>query len=160
MSRIQSSEEYFSTENEPPDEPFSLKLSRTSSNTSLAARAITQEEGRMHRFGQSIRREVLKPTGTDDFEHGTSKDDEPEPEHLAALRARLESYKGEEIRRNVEEQGADKVLKDLGTNAQELRMLQKEDPVGFEAFKNSQLAAQINSGMLDSNGTVNPEQKT
>lgn len=131
-------------------DPFSLHLSRTSSHTSLAARNLTQEEGRMHRFGQSIRREVLRPTGTDDFLHGTSVDDEPEPAHLAALRNTFEQMKGEDIRSLVEKDGADNVLKELGFSASDLLKLMEDDPEGFEIFKHSQMAAQINAGRIAS----------
>lgn len=117
-------------------------------HTSMAARVLTQEEGRMHRFGQSMRREILKPTGQDDVLHGTSVNDEPEPEHLAAVRDRLEGYNGEFIRREVEEKGVDRVIKELGINVQELKALQSEDPEAFAAFKESQLKAQMNAGMI------------
>lgn len=110
-------------EPDPSDERYAIKLNRTPSNTSLASRAFTEEEGRMHRFGQSMRREVLKPTGTDDYEHGTSIDDTPEPAYIAALRARLETFRGEEIRQKVEQEGVDNVIRRLGINAQELMML-------------------------------------
>ncbi|KAK5275965.1 Microtubules assembly and stabilization protein, partial [Exophiala xenobiotica] len=130
-------------------ESYAIKLSRTASETSLAARAFTDEEGRMHRLGQSIRREVLKPTGMDDNLHGTSTDDDPEAPHLAALRAKFEQLRGEDIRAKVERDGADSVLTELGLNAQELLALRKTDPEGFETFRKSQLAAQINSGRID-----------
>ena len=130
-----------------PD-PYSLKLSRTDSNQSLA-RALTQEEGRMHRFGQSFRREVLKPTGTDDLLHGTSVNDDPESGAFAALRARLEGYTGEEMREEVEKRGVDHVVHELGIDLQQLRLLEREDPEAFAKLKDSQLAAQLNAGMLD-----------
>ncbi|KAK5944303.1 Microtubules assembly and stabilization protein [Knufia obscura] len=133
--------------NEAEPDPYSLNLSRTQSGTSLAARALTQEEGRMHRFGQHMRREVLKPTGTDDVLHGTSVDDAPEAAHLSALRQKLEGYSGEYIRQQVQEKGADDLITELGINAQELRMLEREDPEAFAIMKDSQLAAQINAGM-------------
>lgn len=129
-------------------EPYSLKLSRTASNTNLAARALTEEEGRMHRFGQHFRREVLKPSQQDDMLHGTSVYDAPESAALAALRARLEALDGEEIKIQVEEQGADNVVRELGINLQQLKMLEREDPEGFAALKESQLAALFNSGLL------------
>jgi len=148
LSRLTSLEEPDPTPQaeEEPD-PYSLNLSRTQSGTSLAARALTQEEGRMHRFGQHMRREVLKPTGTDDVLHGTSIDDEPEAAHLAALRQKLEGYSGDYIRNQVRQMGADDLIKELGINVQELRVLEKEDPQAFAVMKDSQMAAQINSGM-------------
>jgi len=156
LLKMNSAEEYFPAGAESFADPYSLKLSRTPSNTSLAAKAFTDEEGRMLRLGQTLRREVLRPTGTDDVLHGTSINDDPEPAHLAALRAKLEELQGEEIRSKVENEGVDSVIRELGVNAQELLMLQKQDPEGFEAFRNSQLAAQINAGTIDGNG--NPEQ--
>jgi hypothetical protein len=139
-------EEYFPPDS-PPKDDYALKLSRTSSNTSLAAKAFTDEEGRMHRFGQTIRREVLKPTEMDDHLHGTHESDS-DPPHIAALRAKLEELKGEDIRFRVEKEGADNVVRALGINAQELLMLREQDPKGFEAFRESQLAAQINAGVI------------
>lgn len=143
-----------SLDDERPDttaaepEPYSLKLSRTASNTSLAARALTEEEGRMHRFGQHFRREVLKPSQQDDVLHGTSVDDAPEPAALAALRVRLEALNGDEIKSQIETQGADNVIRELGINLKQLRMLEQEDPEGFAILKESQLAALFNSGLL------------
>lgn len=124
---------------EKHDGPMKLKLSRTSSNTSLAARAYTDEEGRMHRFGQGVRRKVLRHSELEDSE-------QLDPEHLAEMRARFDDFKGEEIRERVEREGADSVLKSLGMNTKELAVLQKEDPESFMVFRDSQIAAQINSG--------------
>jgi hypothetical protein len=148
LMKMTSAEEYFPGDSERR-ESYAIKLSRTASETSLAARAFTNEEGRMHRLGQSIRREVLKPTGMDDNLHGTSTDDDPEAPHLAAVRAKFEQLRGEDIRAKVERDGADSVLTELGLNAQELLALRKTDPEGFETFRKSQLAAQINSGRID-----------
>jgi hypothetical protein len=144
--RLTDSAEYFPGGREPQDE-HALKLSRTPSNTSLAAKAFTDEEGRMHRFGQNLRREVLKPTGIEDNLHGSTATS-TDPPHIAALRDKLEDLKGDDIRFRVEKEGADAVIHALGINVQELLMLKEEDPAGFEAFKESQLAAQINSGFF------------
>jgi hypothetical protein len=103
----------------------------------------------MHRFGQHMRREVLRPTGTDDVLYGTSVNDEPEEAHLAALRSKLEDYSGSYIRDGVSKYGPDHVIKELGISAQQLKALRKEDPESFEMFSDSQKTAQINAGMLD-----------
>ena len=147
LSQIPSSEDYLDA-NDKNEDSHAIKLSRTSSNTSLAAKAYTDEEGRMHRFGQGIRREVLKPTGMTDYVHGTSENDAPEPEHLAKLRKTLEEFEGKEIRERVEREGGEKVIRDLGVNAKELAMLEREDPEGFERFRGAQLMAALNSGQL------------
>ncbi|KIX05557.1 uncharacterized protein Z518_06429 [Rhinocladiella mackenziei CBS 650.93] len=152
LMKMTSAEEYFPADAESSKDPYALKLSRTSSNTSLAAKAYTDEEGRILRFGQTMRREVLKPTGVDDALHGTSRYDEPEPPHLAALRAKLEEVRGEDIRAKVEKDGVDNVIRELGLNAQELLMLREQDPEGFEAFRDSQLAAHFNAGLIDVDG--------
>jgi hypothetical protein len=122
-----------------------LRLSRTGSNTSLAAKALTSEEGRMHRLGQTFRREVLRPTQMDDELHGTSVDDPPEEPALAALRSKLENLRGDELRQKVNSDGVDAVINELKLNIEELRVLQKDDPEGFEVFKNSQWMAEMNS---------------
>jgi len=138
LEKVPSAEEYVQAEDKNNDH-VRMQLSRTPSNTSLAARAYTDEEGRMHRFGQGVRREVLR--------HSELTDNiEMDPEQLADLRRKFEDFKGEEIRERVEREGADSVMKELGMNAKELSVLQKEDPEGFEIFRHSQIAAQINSG--------------
>ena len=143
LSNVMSAEEVLAGEaNE--EGRRSLKLPRNSSNTSLA-RAQIEEEGRMHRFGQTFRREVLD-----------SSNDEPEAAHLAALRERLEALKGDEIKEHVERDGADDVIKKLNISAQELMMLEKEDPAQFERFRQSQLAAQINAGRRNADENTAP----
>jgi hypothetical protein len=140
LSLIPSGEEYLSAEGEDSHsldkenhDPSSLalRLSRTSSNTSLASKALTTEEGRMHKFGQGLRREVLKPTGMTDHLHGVDKED-VEPEHLAKLRERLEEFQGEEIRQRVLRDGAEKVIRDIGTERGVLEEMRKRDPEGWE----------------------------
>ncbi|KIW40011.1 uncharacterized protein PV06_08568 [Exophiala oligosperma] len=149
LTKMTSADEYFPTQNDEQDSSRPIKLSRTTSETSLAAKAFTDEEGRMHRLGQSIRREVLKPTGMEDNLHGTSNGDHPEPPHIAALRAKLEALSGEDIRAKVQRDGADEVLREIGLNAEELLALRDTDPEGFETFRKSQMAAAINSGLVD-----------
>ncbi|KAL9114422.1 MAG: hypothetical protein Q9227_001503 [Pyrenula ochraceoflavens] len=124
------------------DDEHLLKLSRTSSNTSLHDRALRSEEGKMHRFGQKIRRDILRPQALD-YAHGTTGE-EPEAEHLTLLREKLDMMRGEEIRDKVIRLGPDAVLEDMGANAEELAQLQKEDPDAFERFKESQLAMRLN----------------
>lgn len=138
LEQVPSAEEYIAAEDHGED-PKRIRLSRTPSNTSLVARAYTDEEGRMHRFGQGVRREVLRQSEMGEI-------DDIDPQHLAEVKARFEEFKGEEIKEKVEQEGVDSVLKSLGMNARELTVLQQEDPEGFEVFKDSQITAQINSG--------------
>ena len=141
LSKIRSGEEYMDADAENQD-PLAVRLSRTESTTSLAAKAQQKEEGRMHKFGQSVRREVLKPSGLNDYLHGTSEGD-VEPEHLQALRARLEQLKGEEIRKRVNEEGAQSVIDEMQVDARELQMLKEEDPVAFERWRESDLGREV-----------------
>lgn len=144
-----------SLEDQPPTQPTTeeSKLGRSASNTSLA-RALAQEEGRMHRFGQGMRREVLKPIGTDDALHGTSINDAPESPHLAALRQKLEHFSGEAIREEVEHKGINRVIKELGIDAQELATLERDDPEGFAKLKNAQITAERNTRMANRSITI------
>ncbi|KAI9665404.1 MAG: hypothetical protein M1831_001842 [Alyxoria varia] len=91
-----------------------LTPSRRQSASSLAARAQAHEEGRMHRMGQQLRRDVLPPRGTDDHLHATSRDDEPEGPRLAELRRKLEELDGEEIREKVLGQGLEATVTEFG----------------------------------------------
>jgi len=121
-------------------------LSRHNSDVSLASRALSQEEGRMHRFGQKFRRDILKPDG-EDHEHGTTGQ-EDHPAHLQLLRATVEGLGGEEIRRKIEAIGQDAVLHELENEASELRkQLIEQDPEWWEKFRESQEAAQRNVGI-------------
>jgi hypothetical protein len=118
-------------------------LSRHNSDVSLASRALSQEEGRMHRFGQKFRRDILKPEGPD-HEHGTTGL-ETQPMHLQLLRAMVEGIGGEELRNKIEHEGQDKVLEELGNEASALRgQLIEQDPEGWRKFVESQEAAQRN----------------
>jgi hypothetical protein len=147
-----SSEEAVDAELEDNDR-HAVHFARNGSNASLAAKAQIQEEGQMHRFGQQFRRELMRPTGMLDYEHGTTIEDEPEPAHVAKLRAQLEQYPGEAIRKEVGEKGVDRAIKELGYNMEELRMLEEQDPEGFEKFRQAQLAAELNVKQARSGAT-------
>lgn len=151
------------------DEPLALRLMRTPSNTSLASKALTHEEGRMHRYGQSVRREIAlanDPTMMDGSaapNHTTttsstanssrplsSDEASREASRLRALQERIGNMRGEEIalfHEKCSHDGVDKALKDLGVTAQELLEMERSDPEGFEKFRESQVAARINAGI-------------
>lgn len=115
-------------------------LSRHNSDVSLASRALSQEEGRMHRFGQQFRREILKPEQADHLHATTGLEDQPR--HLQMLRAMVEGLGGEEIKDRINEQGTDAVLEELSNEASVLReRLMEQDPEGWEKFRESQEAA-------------------
>ena len=121
-------------------------LSRHNSDVSLASKAQTQEEGRMHRFGQKFRRDIANadttaislsaidaaPANSADSPHGHSAKLAP---HLEVLRAMLEEMGGEEMKRKIEEGGQDVLLKELGMEAGELRRrIIEEDPEAWKRF--------------------------
>jgi hypothetical protein len=121
-------------------------LSRHNSDVSVASRTLSQEEGRMHRFGQQFRRDILKPESEDRL-HDTSGREMWAP-HLEMLRATIEGLEGEEIRKMVEEGGQEAVLKELGEEASVLRQkIIESDPEGWERFRSSQEAMQQNLQM-------------
>ena len=78
----------------------------------------------MHRLGQQIRREILRPQSLD-YAHGTDGL-EGEASHLTALRERLESLEGREIVEKVERLGTEGVLREWGATVEEVRALEME----------------------------------
>ncbi|KAI4209919.1 MAG: hypothetical protein LQ351_007204 [Letrouitia transgressa] len=97
-------------------------LAQHLSEHSLASRQDA-EEGRMHRFGQRMRRDILPPD-TLDYAHGTTGT-EDEPQHLQDLRSRVETFTGEEIQANVQAVGIERVLEIIGATKEELRELER-----------------------------------
>lgn len=119
-------------------------LSRHNSDVSLASRALSQEEGRMHRFGQQFRRDILKQD-LEDHEHGMTGREE-QPRHLQLLRAMVDGLGGEEIKNKINSQGHEAVMEELNNEASLLRIqLMEQDPEGWEKFRESQEAAMRNS---------------
>lgn len=106
------------------EDTIRIPMQRHGSDVSLASRQA-QEEGRMHKFGQRMRRDILRPE-TLDYAHGTTGH-EIEASHLKALRSRLESLKGEEIRHKLHTLGPDAIFEAIGTTAEELKALEKDD---------------------------------
>lgn len=123
-------------------------VSRRTSSPSLASRQA-QEEGRMHRLGQRIRRDILPPQ-TQDYAHGIHPNPNPDPasttdegeggteqeaRYLQDLRARLEAFEGGEISERVEALGAEAVFDMIGATAEELAAWERGDPEGFERMR-------------------------
>ncbi|KAL8662768.1 MAG: hypothetical protein Q9202_004460 [Teloschistes flavicans] len=115
----------FTQDEDDEDSTTALKpaLARHPSDHSLAARQAA-EEGRMHRFGQRVRREVLPPD-TLDYAHRTTGE-EPEPEHLRELRKRLDGYSGVEIQTRVVEVGIEGAMREIGATKEEILELRTE----------------------------------
>lgn len=127
--------------------------SRHNSDVGIASRALALEEGRIHRLGQKVRRDVLNaPSSRPGSVSGPSGQEvhaqalEAIDPHLAELSDRLENLSGTELQGRLERDGWEGVLKSLGANYEELRQLQERDPVGWEQFKESQLKARANIG--------------
>lgn len=124
---------------------YSIRLSRTSSNTSLHSKALTSEEGRVHRFQQHISRDIIC---TDLEVEADNPSQGPDEARINALRKKLERLRSSEMRSRIELVGPDKALEELGANIEELLALREQDPESFETFKASQIAAQINAGLV------------
>lgn len=124
------------------DEPKTLR-SRHNSDVSLASRAQTLEEGRVHRFGHRVRTELLDPARLPSSEPPTSgTDDELNlPQHLQALREYFMKYSGEELKKMTDGLGWDKAFDRIVENAEELKRLERENPEEFTKFRESQIAA-------------------
>ncbi|KAI9742154.1 MAG: hypothetical protein M1818_004054 [Claussenomyces sp. TS43310] len=119
-------------------------LSRHNSDVSLASRALSQEEGRMHRFGQKWRRELLHPDVEDDIDC-TERQEKWAP-HLEMLRATLEELGGDELRKKIEAGGPDALLQELNEEASALRQkLIDNDPESWRSFQQAQEAMIKNS---------------
>ncbi|KAF9252084.1 hypothetical protein DTO006G1_2831 [Penicillium roqueforti] len=131
---------------EEDTDQYAVRHSRTSSVTSLHSRAMTSQEGHIHRIGQNLRRDFLNPSlvpGEDDepFEY------EDDSSHIAALRQKLDILHDEQSLSEFDDFDADVAFNHLGTTVDELYAAQQQDTEAFERFKQAQIAAQINSGI-------------
>lgn len=132
------------TVEEDEADPFAIRLSRRGSNTSLHSRALTSEEGRLHRISQNLRRDFLNPSLISHEDNDVVTGDDS---HINALREKLENLKGDEIQARMESVGKDKAFQELGSTMEELWIIQQQDQDAFEKWKQSQIAAQINAGL-------------
>lgn len=126
---------------------YAIHLSRTSSMTSLHSRAMTSEEGHVHRLGQNLRRDFLNPPEG----QGDGNGDEDDDSHLVALRKKLELLHEQQSESPFDSVEAEEAFEKLGNTVDELWAAQRQDVEGFERFKQSQIAAQINSGLRAAN---------
>ncbi len=167
-------------------------LSRHNSDVSLASKALSEEEGRMHRFGQKFRRDIVSiaastpgidaaiddgdltanpkqgakemkvraTTGQVIENHISSQSSENAEKwapHLEMMRAMLQEMGGEEMKRKIEGQGEEGILRELGVEggsikeggsemARRLReRIVGEDPEAWRRFVDAQDAAVRNS---------------
>lgn len=121
---------------------------RHNSDVSLASRALGLEEGRFHRMGQSMRREVIdSPRSTAPGDWAPWRNESQSAEESARLRSfgeKIEAISGLELRKIVDQEGWDGLLKKVGGTYEDLRMLQEQDPEGFQLFKEAQEKARRN----------------
>jgi hypothetical protein len=132
------------------EEPMYLN-SRHNSDVSLASRHMSQEEGRLHRFGHRVRTGLLNPSrptsAQGDHESSNpaflsgSMDDHGLPEHLRSLREYFMNYSGDQMRHMIEGVGWEKAFDSIVENAEELRNLERDDPAAFKVFREAQIAA-------------------
>jgi hypothetical protein len=127
------------------DEPKALR-SRHNSDVSFASRALSLEEGRLHRLGHRVRTEIMnasRPSSShsDSANVSGTMDNHGLPDHLLALREQYLNYSGEEIRMMTENAGWEKAFDHIVDNAEQLKQLARENPEEFRMFRESQIAA-------------------
>lgn len=132
-------------------------VSRHNSDVNLASRALGLEEGRLHRIGQHMRREVIdSPRSTNggaDWAPWRNPDQsQEESDRLRKFGERIESISGVELKQVVDEQGWDGLLKKVGGTYEDLRTLQEQDPEAWESFKDAQEKARRNLAEQNRNG--------
>ena len=141
LSTNASDEEDLDNEDENSIRPT---VSRHNSDVNIASRSLSMEEGRLHRLGQQMRREVLDSPRTDtQFREIPWKQEEQE-ERLRKFGERIESISGVDLRKSVDEEGWEQVLKKIGGNYEDLRQLQEQDPEAWDAFRVAQEKARLN----------------
>lgn len=129
-------------------------LSRRNSDVSLASRALGLEEGRMHKWGQELRRSLIKPD--EGLQHENSALN-ISPYHLQLLRDMVKEFEGKEIRERIEKEGTDSVIAELSNEASALRSeLKASDPEGWRSFVESQQVAQRNQVVAVAHNNAGP----
>ncbi|KAI9826418.1 MAG: hypothetical protein M1819_007381 [Sarea resinae] len=119
-------------------------IRRHASEVSLASRALSLEEGRMHRFGQRMKRDIFRSQDLEHEHHDEAKCITA-GESLHKLREKLEAMDGDEIKEKVMRLGAEEVLREIGVRMEEIHMLEREDPESFQKFREAQLITQLNT---------------
>ena len=122
---------------------------RHNSDVNLASRALGIEEGRLHRIGQVMRREVIdSPSNAEPgADWAPWRNETQSLEESARLRSfgeKIEGISGVELKSIVDQEGWDGLLKKVGGTYEDLRTLQQEDPEGWAGFKEAQEKARRN----------------
>ncbi|EER27177.1 Leucine Rich Repeat family protein [Coccidioides posadasii C735 delta SOWgp] len=134
-------------ENDDADR-YAVRLSRTSSNTSLHSRALTSEEGRVLRLGQRLSHDVLN-SELDNGDGTISRS----PPNIAELQKKLEQLRSSEsdpqlalhMREGSYEGQSLRGLR--SASLEDLVELQRHDPDALAEFKEDQIVALINAGI-------------
>lgn len=133
---------------EDDDEIGSLRrASRHGSDVSLASRQLVDEEGRLHRFGQRMRREIMPPTYTEDHHWGTTGHG-VEPAHVEQLRSQLEGMSSEQLRAEVEKKGIDQMVEELKITAEGLKVLEKSDPATWKKCRDAGMCVKADDAAI------------
>ena len=127
-----------------------LRPSRRNSDVNLANRALAQEEGRIHRLGITIRRDIMNASPGDSPSRRVSiapdgsATDQGTDSHISELTRRLWDLPGLEAKQLVERAGWDGVMEKVHANMDDLRLMHESDPVEWEQFRESQMKALAN----------------
>lgn len=165
-----------SDEEEPPQRPG--RHSRKSSDVSLASRKMGYEEGRMHKLGHAIRQDILRPSAPESEASGanspfpaenTAKPHAPEPAEIAELKRKLENLQGTELMQEVRQRGWEEVMRQIGSNIEELKALRyagemgelgEEEERDWQNFREAQEKAYRNSLRAKEEGEETRKGKT
>lgn len=144
--------------------------SRHASDVSLAGKMMGFEEGKMHRIGQKIRKDILAPSSNsltpanageatssvmEDGEEGVAREEPAQPslEEIEELRRKLEELQGAELRQKVKEVGWEEVIRRVGHSVEELKKLREvaergglgsEEERDWRKFREAQEIARAN----------------
>jgi hypothetical protein len=111
------------------------RISRPSSDISLASRAQAKEEGHVHRASQRLKREILPAAGLSDAVTLGLTDPVREPEHLKIVKARLEAMSSDEWLELVRGEGWEQAAKHTIDKAEFLRDLEQTDPAELRRIR-------------------------
>ncbi|KAF2262844.1 RNI-like protein [Lojkania enalia] len=129
------------------DEPKSIR-SRHNSDVSLASRALSLEEGRLHRLGQRVRTEILnasRPSSSQSNQENLSGSStgsltaDAKPDAILDFNAKWKDKSGEELRSMAEKVGIEKAFDAVIENVEELKNLAERDGEDFRAWKEAQI---------------------
>jgi hypothetical protein len=140
------------TDSDEEETPSRVRLSRHNSDVSLAARALSIEEGHVHRMGQKVKRALISPpNGLVDG--AVEEDPEHEPDHIQALREKLATIKAEEIRDSVIADGWEKAGDAVINKGLLLKKMEHEDPEGLKRWR-EELAKQGTLGEEEGDSAI------